>query len=473
MKNKYLKRILSAVLVGTMVLCLSACGNKEEKIVIEPMEKEEVHALSFDFIGGKDVMPISGYYGPTNRTYSFDGQSFPDYFTDEIFEMISGCGVNALHYSNTDWNTEKDSVIKMMELGEKHNVGIFVYDAYITSPTPTSHVSLENMSERLTQYSDYPAYCGLYVIDEPGSKDYRPTADQMYDISTYAPVFQNLRKLGVVGSGNLNPIMDAADHDNYLKYVEEYCETCQPYYLSFDYYLWDSHRNRIGYFYNLDINRHYAEKYKIPLWCYIQAGGQWNDGHSNMESVDLYPTDGQLHWNVNTALAYGAKGIEYFTVIQRYWFAFVEQEANKFDFQRNGLIGAWGNKTQWWYYAKEANKQVAAVDAVLMNSVNKGVIATGEKARKETQGCEFVMKDTSWRELESVEGNTLIGCFNYQGKTALYVVNYEEEYAQKVTLNLLDSYNLSVTQNAKLSRINTDKLELDLKAGEGVLVVFD
>ena len=79
----------------------------------------------------------------------------------------------------------------------------------------------------------------------------------------------------------------------------------------------------------------------------------------------------------------------------------------------------------------------------------------------------------SWRELKSVEGNAMIGCFNYQGKTALYVTNFEEAYAQKVTLNLQGTYNLSVTQGTDVSYIRTNELELDLKAGEGVLVVFD
>ena len=83
------------------------------------------------------------------------------------------------------------------------------------------------------------------------------------------------------------------------------------------------------------------------------------------------------------------------------------------------------------------------------------------------------MEGDSWRELESVEGNVMIGCFNYQGKTALYVVNFEEEYAQKITLNLKGSYDMSVTQNAEVSKVNTNKLVLDMKAGEGALIVFD
>ena len=98
---------------------------------------------------------------------------------------------------------------------------------------------------------------------------------------------------------------------------------------------------------------------------------------------------------------------------------------------------------------------------------------SGDAAKKDTEGLEYIMEGDSWRELESVEGNTMIGCFNYCGQTALYVVNYEYKYAQKVTLNLQGSYDMRVIKGAKESKVNTDTLLLDLKAGEGALIVFD
>ena len=122
---------------------------------------------------------------------------------------------------------------------------------------------------------------------------------------------------------------------------------------------------------------------------------------------------------------------------------------------------------------QKINSHITAIDTVLMNSTHKGLIASGEAAIKQTTGLEAVMEGDSWRELKSVEGSALIGCFNYQGKTALYVVNFEERYAQNIVLNLQDTYNISVTQNAQLKTIKTNQLILDLKAGEGVLVVFD
>ena len=472
MKQSIMKRLVSGILISSMLLGVSACGNKEQ-VVIEPMEKEEVHSVSFDFLGGADVMPISGYYGPLTGPDSVDGESLPNYFTDEIFQKISGAGVNMIHHANTNYVLAPEQVFQMLELGEKHNVGICVFDGQICQPTPGVDKDLNVVDARISEYCDYPAFCGLYVVDEPGTSYYIPTENQSRDISTYATVFQTLRELGVFGAGNLLGVWKEADREKYRQYVEEYCEKCDPMFLSFDYYVWDRHNNstKSGFLYNMDTIRHYAEKYELPFWCYIQAGSQWGDGGQVFDSGELIPTEGQLQWNVNVALAYGVKGIEYFPLIQPHYFSYAVSK--DYDFQRNGILGAWGNKTQWWHYAKKMNTQIGAIDHVLMNSVNKGVIVTGEVATKETDGLEFIMQGDSWRELASVEGNTMIGCFNYQGKSALYVVNYEHEYAQKVTLNLHDSYNMSIIQNAEQSNVNTDTLTLDLKAGEGALIVFD
>ena len=118
------------------------------------------------------------------------------------------------------------------------------------------------------------------------------------------------------------------------------------------------------------------------------------------------------------------------------------------------------------------NKQIRAVDQVLMNSKNKGIIVTDDKSKEHFANCEYMLKENKWRELESASGNLMIGCFNYQGHSAFYVVNYDNESAQKTTLKFSDKYKMDVTQGAKTKSFNTDKLDLTLCAGEGVLIVM-
>lgn len=86
MQYKKIVKLLSLALCCSFVVSsLGGCGLTSEKKVFEPMEIEEVDTYSFDFIGGRNVMPITAYHGPQTYQYSAQGQTIPDYFTDDFF----------------------------------------------------------------------------------------------------------------------------------------------------------------------------------------------------------------------------------------------------------------------------------------------------------------------------------------------------------------------------------------------------
>lgn len=481
MKYKFLKRVLSFVLVISATVSLCACG-AEQAVSIEPMEQEEVYSLGFDFLGGDDVMPIGGFYGPYSMAYSYNGVNIPYYVSDDIYSKLSECGMNLISWSPANYAQKPEVVYEQLELAEKYNMGVFVYDSSYSGLHRDDTMSIDELEKRISSYSSYPAFCGVYAVDEPGTSYYHPELkDKQGYIEDYVELTKNLTELGVVSYVNLIAYKPQFGKDLYQQYLDEFSSTLEVPYLCSTLYPFDDQLETEDYslpeetlpryFYQLDSIRKQAEESKIPFFTYIQAGGQWSDEGKSFDSEPYYPNEAQFNWNINTALAYGTKGITYFLAIQPVHFAY--GESTEFDAQRNGLLGIWGNKTQWWYYAKSANAQIAAVDDVLMNSVSKGLIATGEDAIADTAECSAIFEGASWRELKNVKGDTLIGCFNYQGKTALYVVNYDMEYAQHITLEFHDTYNMSVTQNAEVSRVKTNSLTLDMKAGEGALIVFE
>lgn len=73
-------------------------------------------------------------------------------------------------------------------------------------------------------------------------------------------------------------------------------------------------------------------------------------------------------WQVNTALSYGAKGIQYFTGV------LPSNGAETFD---GAMFDRDGNRTAVYDYVKKANMQLAAADEVLMCSKFVGLIFTG------------------------------------------------------------------------------------------------
>lgn len=266
------------------------------------------------------------------------------------------------------------------------------------------------------------------------------------------------------------------EHDRYEQYIREYCDVMQPTYLLYDRYPFDkvNEGKESDHFYDLAIIRKVAQDNNIPFWAYFGCGSQWNDGGAGITVDGYFPDEGQFDWHINTCLAFGMQGMVLFPLIQPYHFARTKDQG--FDFEVNGLLGALGNKNRWYYYTEEITKHIEVIDEVLMNSVNKGVIVSGEQAAKDVGAAkEFdaILEGKSWRELKDVKGDAMVGCFNYQGKTALYVVNYSTEYAQKIDLTFQDTYNVTVIQNAETKKLQGSELTLDMLAGEGALLIFE
>ena len=474
MKNKILTRITSAILIMATMLSLVGCDsdnnvattiNPDEIAVMEPMELEEVYSYSFDFIGGSDVMPIGGYYGPIPSSSSKNGIAMPDYINEEIFEAIAGCGVNFITHSQVDYKSAPDLVIKTLELGEKYDVGITVWDRSLVIQ---EGYSLSEIDAHIQQYCNYPAFVGIHAVDEPTSV-YYPMEGKNGDISKFEHRINALAELDVWTYGNLFPC--GKDYkEQYTKYVEQWLSTCNVKMLMWDRYVHDKGVKIENYFYNLSFCREKAAEYKIPFWPFVQAGTHW-ESSIGKDVDEYYPDEGQVLWNVNTCLAYGAKGIAWFPLIQPV--SFSSAASKPYDFERNGILGAAGNKNRWWYYAQVANRQIAAVDEVLMNSVSKGVIVTSKQAKLDNREANCIMDGTSWRELKDVSGDAMIGCFNYKGKSAFYVVNYDMEYSQHINLEFGDNYRYTVIQDAVTSKCQGNVLELTMKPGEGVLVVME
>lgn len=427
---------------------------------------EKVHTYGFEFLGGTDVMPIGGFYLPTPKSSDEVGFEMPDFITEKYFAMIAECGINLIVYNEVFYDTHATYVEKMLELGEKYGIGITVSDRRLSNADGT--LTLEKAKAAVEDYRYHKAFCGVYGVDEPTADCYTGPKEH---ISVYAPKMNYVASLGIWAYGNLLPCYNEDYREKYDKYVREWLDTCNVKMLMWDHYVHDKNVQTIDYFYSLSYGRAMAEEYGIPFWTFIQAGSQWEAGSRREDSDGYYPNEGEFLWNVNTSLAYGAKGISYFPLIQPVSFTYAASQP--YDYERNGLIGASGNKNRWWHYAKKANKQIAAIDEILMNAVHQGVIVTSAQAKADNADSLCVIEETAWRELAGITGDVMVGCFYYQGKSAFYVVNYDMQYAQNITLEFSDKYAFTVIQEAEIEKHKANVLDLSIEAGEGVLVVME
>ncbi|GAA1570909.1 MULTISPECIES: hypothetical protein [Kribbella] len=173
-------------------------------------------------------------------------------------------------------------------------------------------------------YGPYSSLAGFNFYDEPGAGWFATLAKALAISRELAP-----QLLPYV---NLLPSDDPAYYRNFVDVV-------QPSLVSFDRYpLLSEGREDANYFHNWAIVRDAALHGDIPAWVFIQTLAYNNHRE---------PTAAELLWQVNISLAYGAKGIQYFT----YW----TPEAARGEGFGPALITVDGERTSRYYAAQEIN----------------------------------------------------------------------------------------------------------------------
>lgn len=415
----------------------------------------------------ENVMPIAGFFGPISGTYA-DGTSY-DFVTEEIYALFEDAGINLINYVQNNWSSSMANRLEMirnLNYAEEHNIGLYVWDSRMKDATDAASVA-----KYIAPYSQYHSFKGMFIADEPAGDGYdvdpaRPTViDDHIAASQAVNAYCNLH--GYINLLPLTPTVTSETDDNvaaYKTYLEEYITDTNPRMLSYDRYVF-TNRGKASYFMNLSIARQNFIDTGIPFWTYVQAGN-W------IKNEDLRPYgtpfEGEFMWNVNTCLAYGARGIQYYPLIEAY--------NENYTYKRYGILDVNGEPTVWYDYAKKVNQHIAAVDEILLQAESQKVLAIGTNVQAHTG-----IKDaTSYGSLESVTvGNadegTLIGAFDYQGKEAFYVVNYDMVNPQTITLDFTgtDKYEYRMIQNAVTSYGEGNVCELVIPAGEAVLIVLE
>ena len=158
MKKKYKNGVIFLTVCALGMGLLSGCAgeDKQNKVTVEPMEKEESYGVSFDIMGGKDVMPIGGFYGPYNAKGSVNANDYPNYLTDDVYEKLSDAGINLIVQS---YISGDPYIQDALDLGEKYGIGLMVPDSTLSNPDIASKKSDLELAEILTKWRNHPAYC--------------------------------------------------------------------------------------------------------------------------------------------------------------------------------------------------------------------------------------------------------------------------------------------------------------------------
>ncbi|WP_219973470.1 hypothetical protein [Rubrobacter xylanophilus] len=291
-----------------------------------------------------------------------------------------------------------------------------------SAPSPGEAVRLRLLA-LLKRYGSHPALAGINLFDEPhrqlfgllsGARGILQEAGA--GLLPYINVWPSYASLHALGTGS------------YERYLELYLSVVRPPVLSFDHYPLLSGGGITGdYFYNWAVIRRFSLRAGIPTWVFIQSVGF--EGRAVGLAPRRTPDGPELLWQVNVALAYGAKGIQYFT----YW----TPENTPTSPVRFGsaLVSRDGRRTPLYGHARDVNSYLKSVGRVLLPLVSESVVHAGE--RRLPRGASGFRRD-GW--LHSVAGSPVIlGRFRRPGHRNvryLLVVNRSSSRAAKVSLEL-------------------------------------
>lgn len=200
----------------------------------------------------------------------------------------------------------------------------------------------------------------------------------------------------------------------YADHLDKFLSIVKPAVLSYDHYcLLKDGRNRADYFENLALIREYAARYNVPPWNIIL---------STPHLAYRDPADAEMRWQVYTSLAYGMKGILYYT----YW-----TSGSLAKMGRYAIVDPEGRPTKHYPVIKQLNAEMEVLGRVLLKLASTGVYHTGDIPR----GCTRTLGDLPIQLPE--DQALLIGCFkDPEGMDYAMIVNREHAAAQEVEARL-------------------------------------
>jgi len=280
------------------------------------------------------------------------------------FLLVDGRLRNTIHNSTAAASTSVQKTQEasiMQSLLTRANTGS-THRATISATSADSREDVRLRILRLMElYGGYPSLAGLSLYDEPSR--------ELFGIVGYAKeVLQGLaaEQLPYVNIWPSYASLSALGTSSYEEYLSLYLSEVNPPLLSFDHYpLLSGMQITANYFYNWALIRRYSLQAGIPSWAYIQSAefGGSGTGISYRRS----PNAAEIRWQINVSLAYGAKGVQYFTYWTPISTGFVESLVS-----RDGVL------TPLYTYAKRANNRLKVVGKVLLPLTSESVVHANE-----------------------------------------------------------------------------------------------
>jgi len=337
------------------------------------------------------------------------------------YKEIAECGFNVAQSPNL-WEpadvAQERFVRKFLNICQQAGLKALVWDGHIPqgdgwkAPKPEEIPQIEKaLDGMIARYSSHPAFLGFILGDEA--------------------VVEGNQRLGLVNQYLLKKDPKHLPYFNllpnyahgfvhgppggYERMVVDFIENVKPALVSWDHYrqMFEGGDERY-YWENLEIIRRLCLKAKIPYNQIIVSFRHM--GYRECSEADL-------RWQVWTSLAYGSRGIQYFT----YWYvkglAWAEAPA---------LITKDGKRDAKYNYVKKINHRIAKLGPTLVKLTSTGVYCTDPLP----PGTVKLAADAPVK--AAAGGPMAIGCFaDAAGTPFILVVNrsFRDKIAARLTMD--------------------------------------
>ena len=337
-----------------------------------------------------------------------DDQAFPiSYWVGPPTEMdrireVAECGFTVLPLMAPT----PEELRHGLDLAQQVGVKAMAVDPRIHRGLPDEANWEASVEAVVAAYGAHPALYGYFVTDEPHLREFPKLAQVVAALRQNDPHHDSFI--------NLFPNYASPDQLGTLSYEEHvaaYLDIVRPPVLSYDHYALMEWGDRPEYFENLEVIRRQALRVDVPFWNVILATPHFN-------YRDPSPAD--LRRQVYTTLAYGGKGIAYFT----YWTMDVEN-------YRDGIISMYGQRTPKYATVQQINWELQRLGPHLLGLTSTRIAHWPDAPR----GASTLSGDGVVSAIDG--GEFVIGEFSDEaGDAWVMVVNRDRDHAAWTTLQL-------------------------------------
>jgi hypothetical protein len=403
--NKLVKNMVGLFVISPLLMQMGWCQVRSSKPVVAPAKasasqkskpmkkankapiKAPVMVASKSGLFNLREFPISYWVGPPGENQTL-----------ERYREIKESGMTFVMPSGAGPSNVRDN-LKTLDHSAKLGMKAFIWEERMPlsiSDNPNATATLDAL---IKDYKDHPGFAGFMILDEPSASRFDGLGEVVAYLRKHDPTHQSYM--------NVFPNYAGPAHwgtETYEEYLRQYMQKVKPFVLSYDHYNFVKNADRPEFFENLAVVQRVAKEFNVPFWQFVMVA-----------EIDAYRhlSEGELRFEAMQTLAYGGKGLLWFT----YW---------QYSTWRHALINIDGKRDPHYDMVRRINGEVRAfgselLPADLVTVFHSGPTPRGAQARPAGTPIEV-----------TGQGNLTIGLFERNKSEHLaFVVNMDYKQAQK------------------------------------------